>query len=800
LISKALVEIPPKFAGQSPVNPQARAKLNGAGSWTGKGAQGFAEDVRYYGKWMCDQAETRIGPLYPRVKVTSAAVRQQPDLAPLKGQELTVIAWLWARTVVSPNPAAKGAQVPLISSFMLSTKEGRKVWVEVVTDSDAPHGYRFDVRSGKLTKAEEEKAKAGTVTRTGGGTCVLTGTAMPFSFLRAEGRAGRMSERLMAIVAEGPKGRIYLPATEEQHAIAQSAVPAWEPDGTISHWPGRTNVVEYGMTDFRHLFTKRQLVALTTLSDLVGEARERVLSDARTGLLPSGPRLSDSGTGVEAYADAVAIALAMGLSRHLQFGSTQSTWYVKDQAVKGLAQQALPMVWDFCEASPFGDSSANFASCTSIAADCIGAAPSLGTGVISQRAAQAGIDDGSDRIVVSTDPPYYDNVGYADLSDFFHSWLRRALREVVPDLTATVATPKGDELVATPYRDRDGLSPDEFWLKGMYAALERLHRISGTAPTTIYYAYKHQEKKAQSEGVVMKGWTTFLQALHDVGFVIDGTWPMRVNNPSRKIAQNANALASAVVLVCMKRDPAAPISTRAAFLATLKRELPAALRVLQAANIAPVDMAQAAIGPGMGIFTRYAKVLEADDTAMTVETAWQLINQALDDYLSEQESEYDAETRYAITWFETHGSEHGAYGEAETLAKARNVSVSGVAEAGLLESKAGKVRLRKRIELPADWKPDDDNRLTVWECAQHLIRVLEADGETAAATLLAKLGSRADATRDLAYRLYQICERKKWAEEARAYNGVVVAWPELKKLAAQRATPEAEMPAQAALL
>jgi putative DNA methylase len=800
LISKTLVEIPPKFAGYPPVNPEARKRLNGAASWQASGAQGLAEDVRYYGKWMHDEAGKRIGRLYPQVEVTAEAVRQQPDLKPLKGKKLNVIAWLWARTVTSPNPAAKGAQVPLVSSFMLSTKEGKKAWVEPVTDPDARHGYRFEVHSGRLSKAEEEKAKAGTIGRSTGGSCILTGTPMPFTYVREQGKSAGLGVRLMAIIAEGQRGRVYLPPVLEQEELAASARPEWLPEGDLPNNPRDFKTPNYGMPTFADLFTPRQLVALTTFSDLVSEAREKALADAQAARLPSGPRLADDGTGAEAYADAIAISLSMALSRHLQFGSAQSTWYVKDQAVKGLPQQAMPMVWDFCEASPFGDSSANFANCTSIAADCLATAPAIGVSAITQRPAQQCDEVLSNPIVISTDPPYYDNVGYADLSDFFHEWLRRSLRKVLPHLTATVATPKSDELVATPYRDRDGLDPDEYWLKGMCSALQCLYRASGSAPTTIYYAYKNQEKKGSAEQSVFKGWTTFLQAVHDAGFAIDGTWPMRVNNPGRKIAQGTSALASAVVLVCRKRPANAPITTRSAFLSSLRRELPTALKIFQTSNIAPVDLAQASIGPGMGIFTRHQKVLEADDSTMTVETAWSLINQVLIELLSEQVGDFDVETQYATTWFEEFGLEEGIYDAAERLAKARNISVRAMEEAGVLKKRADKVRLKKRSEMSADWHPDDDKTPTVWECAQHLIRVLESDGESATAVLLAKLGSHADATRDLAYRLYQICERKKWAEEARAYNGLVVAWPELQKLAAQRATPVAEMPAQGALL
>ncbi len=528
------------------------------------------------------------------------------------------------------------------------------------------------------------------------------------------------------------------------------------------------------------------MVALTTFSDLVSEAREKALADARAAGLPESPRLAEDGTGAEAYADAVATYLGMNVSRLANRQATLTFWDSKGENVQQVfARQALPMTWDFCEGNPFSNSSGNFLGQLSYLTKALelSSAP-ISSGIIKLADATR---DGSSTTpwLIATDPPYYDNIGYADLSDFFYVWLRKAIRPILPDLFRTVLVPKAEELVATPYRHGGKDEAEQFFMRGMNRAMRRFNQSVEGYPMSIFYAFRQSESNA--DGKTSKGWATFLQAIIDSGLSVDGTWPVRTEL-SGNLKKKVNALASSIVLVCRKRAENAPVTTRAEFLRALKRELPDALKLLQHGNIAPVDMAQASIGPGMAIFTRYAKVLEADDSPMTVKTALQLINTALDEFLSEQEAEYDPHTRFAITWFETHSMEPAAYGVAETLATARNVSVAGVAEAGLIESRGGKVRLLSRGEMPADWNPANDSRPTVWEATQHLIRRLEEDGEPAAADLLRRLDAHAGPARDLAYRLYQVCERNKWADEGRAYNGLVIAWPELLKLA--RTAPE----------
>lgn len=794
LITKALIEIPPKFAGKPPVNPEA-GEENGWFEKEWRGAQGLAEDVRYYGRWMRDEAERRIGHLYPKVKVTEEMARERPDLKPYVGQELTVIAWLWARTVPSPNPACKGAHVPLVRSFWLSTKKGKEAYVEPVVDRES-NTYRFEVRIGKPSGTFNPGK--GTISRQGG-RCLLTDEPMSFQHIRQEGQAGRMKVRLMATVAEGNRGRIYLSPFEEHVDAAKKASPEWSPEHDLPNNPRDFKTPNYGMTTFASIFTDRQLVALTTFSDLVGKAREKVLADAQAaGILPEDDRpLEAGGTGPTAYADAVATYLAFGVSKLADRGSTITTWDSGFDKIRNtFNRQAIPMTWDFAEGNPFCSSTGNWLDLLDWAAKVLDAWSGSAAGLARQLDATAAID-GVGSPLISSDPPYYDNIGYADLSDYFYIWLRRSLGGIYPDLFSTLLTPKAQELIASPYRHEGSKNKARaFFEEGLGHAFKRMY-ASGNKdfPVTIYYAFKQAEsKQAKSEetgtkdaSIASTGWETMLSGLIHAGFSVHGTWPMRSELSNRMLASGTNALASSVVLACRPRPEDAPMATRREFIAALKAELPDALRKLQHGNIAPVDLAQAAIGPGMAVFTRYSKVMEADGSPMSVRTALALINQTLDEVLAEQEGELDSDTRWAVAWFEQFGMEEGRFGDAETLSKAKNTSVQGLVEAGILHTKGGNVRLLKREELPEDWDPASDRRFTVWEATQHLIRALDQDGEMGAAELLRKLGGLGESARDLSYRLYNICERKRWAQEALAYNSLVIAWPELAKLA--RAIP-----------
>lgn len=763
LINKALIEIPPKFAGKPPVNPESRKKLSASGSW--KGAAGLADDVRYYGQWMRDEAEKRIGHLYPKVKLPKDH----------GGGEAPVIAWLWARTVASPNPAAKGAHVPLVRSFWLSTKAGKKAWVEPVADQSTMT-YRFEVRTGN------GEPRAGTVGR-GKDVCLLTGSPVTRDYIREEGKAGRMRMRLMAIVAEGTRGRIYVEPNEAHEVAAQNAHPSeGVPDTDIIGDMRYLTPVSYGMVKHRHLFTNRQLVAMMTFCDLVGEARAKILEDSGRN---------------DAYADAVTTYLAFTISKLADLANSLCAWEPAAQCPRHLfSRQAIPIAWDFAEGNPLGESSGSWdvlveAQSKSLTADLMAFTRSI-AGLAVQRDAQS-LEPNGAGYLFSTDPPYYDNVPYADLSDFFYIWLRRCLQPVYPQLLGTVLVPKAEELVADQFRQGGKEAARLFFEQGMASVFTRMRQATNSAyPTTIFYAFKQSEGEVEGgdnseDARSSTGWETFLQGLVAAGWQIDGTWPMRTECVSRMRSMDSNALASSIVLVCRPRPTDAGVASRRDFLAALKRELPEALRNLQKGNIAPVDLAQAAIGPGMAVFSRYARVLETDGSPMSVRTALSLINQSLDEVLAEQEGEFDADTRWALAWFDQYGFTEGAYGQAETLSTAKNTSVSGMVEAGILAAKAGKVRLLKKEELPADWDPANDDRLTVWEATHHLIRSLDS-GEQAAAGLLKKLGAVAEVARDLSYRLYTVCERRKWSQDAIGYNALVLAWPDLKRLADEQKT------------
>jgi putative DNA methylase len=798
LINKAMIEIPPKFAGLPPVNPESRRKQD-ISSW--KGAQGLAEDVRYYGQWMREEAEKRIGHLYPKVELTAEMVKDRPDLNPYVGRNLTVIAWLWARTVKSPNPAFAQVDVPLASTFMLSTKAGKEAYVQPVIENG---DYRFTVKVGK--PMDSESAKNGTkLSRGANFQCLMSGTPIAGNYIKAEGKAGRMGARLMAVVAEIDRKRVYLAPTPVHEATALKAKPEWKPDVEFFQQALGFRVGNYGMTKWSDLFTLRQLVALTSFSDLVQEARERVSCDGlAAGLANDGKPLRDGGSGVSAYADAVAVYLAFCVDKMTDTNTCLCSWQINPPRLRAtFGRQALPMVWDYAEANIFGDAAGDFGRCVGSLTEVLDKGGLAGRGTARQADAQT-LVVGVQR-VFSTDPPYYDNIGYADLSDFFYVWLRSSLRPVYPELLATLVVPKAEELVATPSRQGGKENAEAFFLDGMSQAMHRLAEQAHPAfPVTIYYAFKQSESESDA-GIASTGWETFLDAVIRASFATTGTWPMRSELATRNRGRDANALASSVVLVCQRRPESAISLSRTDFRRQLRQVLPRALKELERANIAPVDVAQAAIGPGMAIYSSAKAVLNPDDSPMIVREALVEINAALDEYLSQDEGELDADSRFALTFFESFGYKERDFGDAEGLAKARNLSVAGVAEAGILRSVAGKVRLLPRAELPEDWDPSSDKRLCVWEATQQLIKRLEAGGEDKAADLLLQLknvsghGDLAVNCRALAYRLYNHCEKSKQAEEARAYNGLVIAWPELDKRAAA-ATSSSTAPLQTTLI
>lgn len=758
LISKAMVEIPPRFAGHPPVNPNSR----GDTLTTWERAQGLAEDIRYYGQWMRDQAWERVGHLYPKVALP-------PDQG---GGEATVIAWIWARTVKSPNPAWDG-HVPLARSWVLSKKAGKPtIWIEPqVNHSNGTISYR--VREGGIPPE-------GTLARGARGTCLATGAAITPEWIYAEGQGGRYQRDMIAVVAEGPNGRVY---GSPNQATPASVRPAWAPDAALPENPRWFSPPYYGMKTIADLFTDRQLVALNTFSDLVAEVRSVIEADAIAAeLAADGRRLRDGGSGASAYADAVTTYLAFAVDRGSDYWSTIATWATGGFVRGTFARQAIPMTWDFAEVNPFSDSTGNWSGAVDWIARAVDELPASGNGKISQRDAGAWIE-ANDGTVIATDPPYYDNISYADLSDYFYVWLRRNLKDVWPDELSTLLTPKAEELIANPYRHGSKEKAFAHFESGMdtvFAKASRHH--DGRFPLSVFYAFKQSEEVA--EGQVSTGWETFLDGLLASGLAVQATWPVRTERGARSVAIGTAALASSIVLVCRPRPADAPMATRAEFIKALQSELPDAVRLLQAESILPVDLAQSAIGPGMAVFSRYAKVVEADGSAMSVRQALALINEALQAVLSSEETEFDADTRWALTWYEENGFAPGPYGRAETLSKAKDTSVGGVIAAGVATRKGDKVALCGPEDLAEDWDPTADSRATVWELTHHLIRRLESS-ESDGADLLQRVGGGyGDRARQLAYLLFDIAERNGRAKEAVSYNSLIQAWPELTRLAA----------------
>jgi putative DNA methylase len=745
LITKALIELPPKFAGQSPVNPAARKKMSGKGMWTR--ARGLADDVRYYGQWMRDRAFERIGHLYPKVSLPA----EHGD-----GEALAV-AWLWARTVLCPNPAC-GARMPLMRSFTLSAKPGTTAWAEPVIDHSAKR-LRFEVRKGQSTLEDGTKHRNGS-------RCLFCGNVMADAEVRSVASANGFEELPVAVIAESSRGRVYLNAGGDRPIVPDVDAP-WL-DQPLPSNPRWFSTPAYGLPNFRDLFTARQLVALTTFSNLVAEAREQSVTD---GASPE-------------YANAIATYLAFAVDKTADRNSSLCTLERKmNRLTNTFSRQALPMVWDFAETNPFAEASGEFRGAVESVSEVIDKLVPQRAGAVRQLDATASTPLAS-RPMFCTDPPYYDNIGYADLSDFFYVWLRRNLNSIYPDLCSTLLVPKTRELVATPYRfNGNRKRAQKFFEEGFGKAFQRMQlEQHPDFPMSIFYAFKQSESDEEEGngkgGVVSTGWETMLEGLLNANLMITGTWPVRTELITA-LKANIGALASSVVLVCRPRPDSAAITTRKDFISSLKKELPRSLRNLQKGNIAPVDLAQAAIGPGMAVFSRYKKVLETDGAPMRVRTALALINQGLDEVLSELESEFDPDTRWALAWFEQHQFEEGAYGEAEVLATAKALSISHLGEAGILRSRAGKVRLLRRNEFSGDWDPSAVGRLTVWEVTQQLIRSLDQKGEKETANLKAKIGGMAEIARDLAYRLYTLCERKGWNEEAGYYNSLVVAWPSM---------------------
>lgn len=777
MINKAMIEIPPKFAGSRPVGPIPKEEAKDTPDllkrqW--KGAEGLAEDVRRYGYWMREEAKKRIGHLYPEVEITQEMAASRPDLLPYVGQKLTVIAWLWARTVKSPNPQFSHVDVPLVSSFVLSKKKGHEAYVQPVIEGDS---YRFEVKVGTPPKEAENGTK---LARGAHFKCIFADMPIDSAYIYSEAKAHRMGQRLMAIVLEGGGRRIYLSPDTIQDNCAQVDIPVWSPQVTMPQNPRWFSPPAYGMDNYGDLFTPRQLVALNTFSDLVQEARTKAIADAKAAGIPDdGLGIASGGTGATAYGDAIATYLAFAVDKCTDYWSSICSWHCSGEKMRNtFGRQAIPMTWDYAECNPLCGSTGNWIAMVDWVWKTITRFPLKGKGNVTQQDAQTQII--SQDKIISTDPPYYDNIGYADLSDFFYVWMRRSLRNIYPEVFPTMAVPKAEELVATPYRHGSKEKAEAFFLSGMTGAMHNLAEQAHPAfPVTIYYAFKSSD--TDDSGTGNTGWETFLSAVLKAGFSITGTWPMRTELANRMIGSGTNALASSIVLVCRKRDANAEEVGRREFLNKLHETMPGALRDMLGLDglrspIAPVDLAQAAIGPGMEIFSRYKAVLNADGTPMTVHEAMLEINREISDYLNPDGAGFDPATLFCNDWFQQYGWSEGPFGVADTLARAKGTSVDSVKEAGVITAAGGKVQLLNWQNYPEEYDPAADRNRPVWEACHHLIRVLNRQGETAAGELLARMPESAEEVRQLAYFLYTLCERRGNAEEARSYNELMTSW------------------------
>ncbi|MDJ0835528.1 MAG: DUF1156 domain-containing protein [Acidobacteriota bacterium] len=767
MINKSMIEFPAKFANLSPVGPIPEDEIQVTINETWIGTQGLAEDIRRYGSWVRGEAAKRVGHLYPEVIITEEIANDRRELKPFIGKSLMPIAWLWAHTVKSPNPAYSHVDVPLISNFILSKRNGNYVWLDPVVSNDT---YHFDVRTG----TPPEDAKNGTKLARGANfRCIVSNTPIDPEYIYSKAKSEGFKQRLIAVVVSANRKRIYLPAYSCEKIIVKDCGEVDHLTEKIPNNPRWFSPPMYGLETYANLFTSRQLKTLSVFTELINEVQKNIELDAKGNM----HSLSFNEPEKD-YGKAVATYLSFGVNKMIDYNATLVSWSnSRDQASHVFSKQALPMVWDFAEVNPFANAAGDYAVSLKGIIKSLLKMPVNEQGFARQEnACSANFED----CIVSTDPPYYDNIGYADLSDYFYVWMRKNLQSSYPDLFTTLAVPKADELVATPYRHGGKKNAEIFFLQGMTDALRNLCKQAHKAfPVTIYYAFKQSETKRGA--TASTGWETFLEAVLSAGFSITGTWPMRTEREVRSISQGTNALASSIVLVCRRRPDFADTISRRQFQRELREQMPIALDTMVGgaigqSPIAPVDLAQAAIGPGMAVFSKYSAVLTQDGSPMSVHDALILINREITEYLNPDAGNFDADTLFCAAWFDQFGWKTGTFGDADTLARAKGTVVEGVRDAGVIRAEAGEVQLLKWADYPEDWNPGTDKRLPVWEACHHIIRVLNTRGEIEAGKLLAMMPERGETIRQLAYHLYTLCERRKWAEDARAYNELITSW------------------------
>ncbi len=740
LLNKAMIELPPQFHNQKPVNPDA----DPLGMFTGtgrkrtrvpwKGTAGLADDIRYYGAWMREEAYKRIGHLYPKAEL--------PD-----GTAATVVAWLWARTVPCVNPACD-LQMPLMRTFQLSKRSGNEHWVKPIIDRESN-------TISWVVQTNDEGVPRSTVNRNGA-SCIGCGATVKLPYIREQAKTGNMGEIMTAVVAEGEHRKLYQSPTKADIQVTPYAKPTWQPRGKLPNQAMNLRVQGYGITDWYELFIERQLTALTTFSDLVKEVHVRISQDGRK----------------TEYANAVCTFLSLVIGRATDGNSSFAFWRNSGENIEGVfARQVIPMMWDFPEANPFSNSTQNWMSQVEWVAKAVGNFPtSTNNGEVYQADATT-TPYAIDAPIIITDPPYYDNIGYADLSDFFYIWLRPILRDTYPELFAGIATPKEDEILANRLRFKNHNVHFEKLLGKAF--LQMRQHCPDKFPTSIFYAYKQQEGEENEE--ISTGWEKMLTALVNAGFQIVATWPMRTEQP-KALKTGINALASSVVLVCRPRSESAPAVTRTEFLQELKREMTPALdQLTRIANIRPVDLAQAAIGPGMEVYSRYSKVTRISGEIVSIREVLMHINNEITAYHEKETGELDPETQFCLTWLQQHGYTEGSFGDADVLSKARDVDTATMHNKVLLRDR-GKVRLLRPEEY-VDRENSED--MTAWEGCLRMVWHLsseERSGGVSGCTAVARAMRDYESAKRLARVLYAYYDARGDAESAARYNNLVTQW------------------------
>jgi putative DNA methylase len=739
LISRALVTLLPTVSGQGPFS-----ESHGQVAMSGDGRAGFVTDVLAYAEGVRESAQRALAANYPQSPAGN-----------------TVYAWLWARTALCSNPAC-GKRTVLATSWWLSKRKGERAWLLPATTRDSDE-VEFRIETAGDGPVPPPKTGRGATF-----SCLHCAASIGEEHLAREGEHGRLAVRLLALACiDGEKKRTFELPDETQTLAAYGVQedPALR-DLNVSDGGGRQR---FGCDTYADIFLPRQALALDTFARAVDGVRDRVIGDGADGN----------------YADTVATFLGLCVGRLAHANSSQCRWNVAatgfiPKIEPAFGRHDLPMSWDFAESNPFAGSVGDWNQVVKTALRAVRLAPLTGSAATGLADARRAIPESErGQVLVATDPPYFGHIDYSELSDYFYIWLRRALRRVHPDLFSVLVPPRRDELVALPSR-HDGSSAGayNYFVSGFTEVFRNLCQGQDERfPMLIVYAHREGERGTA-------GWEAMLEAVLAAGLMVVGTLPLHATRNQRMTGLGTNALATYVVMVCRPRPDDAARITRQDLVRLLRAELVDAVSEFQAASIAPVDLAQAVIGPGMQIYSRHGAVLETDGSRVNVGAALSVINRTLAEIIDEQEADLDAPSRWAVTWYEQHGLESASFGEADQLARAKGTSADELVRAGIVDSGGNKVALIPRDEMPDEWSPATDAIPTAWEAVQHLVVALSVGGEQQAAATYRTLGQLADPARELAYRLFRVAEGAGLSDEALAYNGLVTSWSEIARLAA----------------